>query len=230
MKNKISVLMSVYNSGDTLEDSISSILNQTFSDFEFLINDDCSTDNSLEIMKNYEKTDSRIVVFSNNRNLGLTKSLNKLLHNSNFNFIARQDSDDRSFPNRLETQMNTMGELNLDFCTTRAFNDGGNITPNLKHHLPYKFMINYVNPFIHGSLLIKKQVLESIGGYDERFYYAQDYKLFKDLIKENFNFKVVSSPLYYLNTVNNISSNKKKEQYYYASCVKNNKVPKKNTI
>ena len=91
-------------------------------------------------------------------------------------------------------------------------------------------MINYLKPFIHGTLLIKKQVLENINGYDERFYYAQDYKLFKDLIKQNFKFKVINSPLYYLNTTNNISSNKKKEQYYYASCVRNNKIPNESMI
>ena len=230
MNKKISVLMSVYNSEKTIEESIKSVLNQTFSDFEFLINDDCSTDSSLEIIKKFEKTDSRITAFCNEKNLGLTKSLNKLIQNSNFDFIARQDSDDRSFPNRLETQMNNLINSDLDFCTSRALKEGGNVTPNVKHYLPYKFMVNYLNPFIHGTLLIKKQVLENINGYDERFYYAQDYKLFKDLIKQNFKFKVISSPLYYLNTTNNISSNKKKEQYYYASCVRKNKIPNENMI
>ena len=230
MNKKISVLMSVYNSEETIEESINSVLNQTFSDFEFLIIDDCSTDSSLEIIKKFEKIDSRITAFCNEKNLGLTKSLNKLIQNSNFDFIARQDSDDRSFPNRLETQMNNLINSDLDFCTSRALKEGGNITPNVKHYLPYKFMVNYLNPFIHGTLLIKKQVLENINGYDERFYYAQDYKLFKDLIKQNFKFKVISSPLYYLNTTNNISSNKKKEQYYYASCVRKNKIPNENMI
>ena len=230
MNKKISVLMSIYNSEETIEESINSVLNQTFSDFEFLIIDDCSTDSSLEIIKRFEKTDQRITVFCNEENLGLTRSLNKLIQNSNFDFIARQDSDDRSFPNRLETQMKSLINLDLDFCTTRALKKKGGITPNLKHYLPYKFMINYLNPFIHGTLLIKKQVLEKINGYDERFYYAQDYKLFKDLIKQNFKFKVINSPLYYLNTINNISSNKKKEQYYYASCVRNNKIPNESMI
>lgn len=222
--------MSVYNSEDTLEDSINSILKQTFSDFEFLINDDCSTDSSLELIKNFEKNDSRIKLISNDKNLGLTKSLNRLLYISNFDFIARQDSDDKSFPNRLQVQMSTMNKFNLDFCTSRALKNERYITPNFKHLLPYKLMINYLNPFIHGTLLIKKNVLEIIGGYDERFYYAQDYKLFKDLIRQNFNFKVISSPLYSLNTLNNISSNKKKEQHYYSNCVKNNKLPDKKII
>tara|TARA_B100000035_G_C20855199_1_gene489280 strand:+ start:287 stop:484 length:198 start_codon:yes stop_codon:yes gene_type:complete len=65
MNKKISVLMSVYNSEETIEESINSVLNQTFSDLEFLINDDCSTDSSLEIIKRFEKTDPRITVFCN---------------------------------------------------------------------------------------------------------------------------------------------------------------------
>ena len=114
MNKKISVLMSVYNSEESIEESINSVLNQTFSDFEFLINDDCSTDSSLEIIKRFEKTDSRITVFCNEKNLGLTRSLNKLIQNSNFDFIARQDSDDRSFPNRLEIQIKKSG-LNPEY-------------------------------------------------------------------------------------------------------------------
>ena len=95
MNKKISVLMSVYNSENTLEDSIKSILNQTFTDFEFLISDDGSTDGSVEILKSYEKIDSRINIYFNKENIGLTKSLNKLLKHSSSEYIARQDSDDK---------------------------------------------------------------------------------------------------------------------------------------
>ncbi|GIR19978.1 hypothetical protein CM15mP35_02390 [bacterium] len=106
--------------------------------------------------------------------------------------------------------MNVINNLNLDFCTSRALKDGKNITPNLKHFLPYKIVMNYLNPFVHGTLLIKEKIIKELGGYDERFYYAQDYKLFKDLLNKNYKYKVISTPLYYLNSKNNISSNKKK--------------------
>ena len=230
MNKKISVLMSVYNSENTLEDSIKSILNQTFTDFEFLISDDGSTDGSVEILKSYKKIDSRINIYFNKENIGLTKSLNKLLKHSSSEYIARQDSDDKSFDKRLENQMNVINNLNLDFCTSRALKDGKNITPNLKHFLPYKIVMNYLNPFVHGTLLIKEKIIKELGGYDERFYYAQDYKLFKDLLNKNYKYKVISTPLYYLNSKNNISSNKKKEQYYYADCVRKNKIPKTKII
>ena len=81
--------------------------------------------------------------------------------------------------------------------------------------VPLKILINYKNPFIHGTLLIKKKVLLSIGMYDENFYYSQDYKLFHDLIKKNFNIRILNKKLYNLNTFNNISSNHYSIQKYY---------------
>ena len=86
--------------------------------------------------------------------------------------------------------------------------------------VPLKILINYKNPFIHGTLLIKKKVLLSIGMYDENFYYSQDYKLFHDLIKKNFNIRILNKKLYNLNTLNNISSNHSSIQKYYSDCVK----------
>ena len=90
MKPLISVIMSVYNDSKNIGNSIESILNQDFKDFEFLIMDDGSTDESYEIIDIYSK-DTRVKVFKNNENLGLTKSLNILLEASQGTFIARQD-------------------------------------------------------------------------------------------------------------------------------------------
>ena len=85
--------------------------------------------------------------------------------------------------------------------------------------------MKYKNPFIHGTLLIKKSIMEDIGLYDENFYYAQDYKLMKDLIKKNYKFKIINECLYFLNMKNNISTLKKDEQKYYSECVRKNIVP-----
>ena len=96
-KDLISVIMSSYNSEETIEKSILSILNQDYKNIEFLIVDDCSTDSSLSIMKRLREDDKRIKIIENKKNIGLTKSLNKLLKISNGKYIARQDSDDVSF-------------------------------------------------------------------------------------------------------------------------------------
>lgn len=221
----ISVIMSVYNATDSLEKSIDSILNQTYEDFEFLICNDGSTDYTSKIVMDYQKKDPRIKLFNNKKNIGLTRSLNYLLMQSSGEFIARQDGDDESLENRFQTQIDMLNNLNLDFCTARAYKDNGKVTPKLKHLISYKLLIKYLNPFIHGTLMIKSQTLRNIGGYDENFYYAQDYKLFSDLIKNKSKFKVIRQPLYKLNTTNNISSLKSREQDYYAMCVRKSTVP-----
>ena len=219
--NKISVLMSVYNDETRVSKSIESILNQTFQDFEFLILDDCSTDNTYEICNYYAKKNQKIKLMKNHQNLGLTKSLNLLISESNYELIARQDSDDESFKQRLEIQLKIMEKHNLDACTTLATIDELKGTrPFLSHLFPKKLIIKYKNPFIHGSLLIKKRVLKNVGMYDEKFKFAQDYKLMFDLIRLNHKLKIINQPLYKLNTKDNISTRNIKEQNYYANCVK----------
>jgi len=81
------------------------------------------------------------------------------------------------------------------------------------------------NPYIHGTLLIKKSILEKVGNYDEDFYYSQDYKLMNDLLVNKFRVRILKQPLYYLNMKGNISVNNKIEQQYYADCVRNNQIP-----
>ena len=137
----ISVIMSVYNATDSLEKSIDSILNQTYEDFEFLICNDASTDDTSKIVMNYQKKDPRIKLFNNKKNIGLTRSLNYLLMQSSGEFIARQDGDDESIENRFQTQIDVLNNLNLDFCTARAFKDNGKITPKLKQLISYKLLI-----------------------------------------------------------------------------------------
>ena len=119
-KPLVSVLMSVRNGEQTVEKSIKSILNQSYDYLEFLIIDDCSTDSTLGKLKILEKKDSRISIFTNSENIGLTKSLNKLIKNAKGELIARQDADDISIKSRFEKQFSTLKNNKYDVCTTRA--------------------------------------------------------------------------------------------------------------
>tara|TARA_B100001029_G_C15063141_1_gene460469 strand:- start:3061 stop:3753 length:693 start_codon:yes stop_codon:yes gene_type:complete len=223
---KLSVIMSVYNAQETIKKSIKSILDQSYKEFEFLILDDASTDETFNICNEFKKEDKRIKLYRNDKNLGLTKSLNKLIAYSNGEIIARQDSDDVSKKERLQKQINYLYENNLDACTSRAnIMDEKKVIPRLSFLLPKKIVIRYKNPFIHGTLLIRKSVLEENNFYDENFYYSQDYKLMSDLIKKNKKIKIMNENLYYLNMKNNISNLKKEEQNYYAKCVRKNISP-----
>ena len=213
--------MSTYNDRKNLNQSIESILDQTYRNFEFLILDDASTDSSYEQLEAYQKLDKRIMIFSNKVNKGMTKSLNILIKKSKGNYIARQDSDDISMKDRFNTQINYLTDGKYDLCFTRAkLKDSGKFIPGLSYYIPPKVSIKYKNPFIHGSLMIKKSVLEKLNYYDENFYYAQDYKLFKDAMMNNYQIKYLNKAMYLLNTKDNISTLNKNEQKYYANCIK----------
>jgi len=222
----ISVIMSVHNGHDCVDVAIESILNQSYDNFEFLIMDDCSEDNTDKILYKYQNLDNRIKVFQNNKKLGLTKSLNILATKSNGKFIARQDADDISFKNRLEIQYNLLKNSKNDACSTRAITiQKSKKIPGISFYLPFKLLIKIKNPVIHGSLMIHRQIFKDLGFYDEDFYYSQDYKLIKDLIVNKYKFKMINKVLYKLNTKNNISTNYAKEQKYYSDCVRKNKKP-----
>ena len=222
----VSVLLSTYNSEETLGESIDSLLNQTYKNLEILISDDGSIDSTIEICKKFQLKDERILLFSNKKNIGLTKSLNNLAQKASGSLIARQDADDISLPDRIEEQIQFMNKKRLDAVTTRSLVKQNNKKrPGISFYIPDKLLINRKNPFIHGTLIIKKNVFQEIGYYDERFYFAQDYKLFYDLLNNGYKVRTLNKALYILNTENNISSENLERQNYYADCVRLRKTP-----
>ena len=218
-KIESSIIMSTYNHEKSLSQSINSILSQKYEDFEFLILNDNSTD-ELWNWTNLKKKDSRIKVFNNNKNLGLTKSLNILIKESEGKLIFRQDSDDISLPNRLLKQTSLLGIEKSCICNKAVNSLTLKKIPNMSYNFPYKLVMKLKNPFIHGTLGIKKEVLHDVGLYDERFYYAQDYHLYKKLIMSKYKIIKLREIHYILNMENNISNLFKDEQDAYASIVK----------
>ena len=221
-KKFISVIMSCFNNEDSIQSSVESILNQSYQEFEFLIVDDCSKDNTFEILNDLNTKDERIKLFKNDKNIGLTKSLNFLISKSHGEYVARQDADDKSKENRFEIQIRNMLNYNLDACSTKALIIGSNRTiPNFSYYLPLGFVLRYKNPIIHGSLIIKKEVLKKINFYDENFLYSQDYELIIRMYNEKFKIKILKDVLYELNMKNNISTLNSEQQKYYAQVARN---------
>ncbi|MDR2901628.1 MAG: glycosyltransferase, partial [Lactobacillales bacterium] len=108
---KISVIMSTYNRAPALPVAIESILKQTFNNFEFIIINDGSTDNSADVIKGYAQKDPRIVYLENKENKGLVYGLNRGLDIARGEYIARMDDDDESFPRRFEKQLKTLDSM-----------------------------------------------------------------------------------------------------------------------
>ena len=179
---KITVIMSVFNGSEFLAESIQSILDQTFKEFEFIIVDDGSTDNSLDIIRSFESADSRIKVISK-LNEGLAKSLNTAISISKGEYIARMDADDISYKNRLEKQYEFMQKnksIDLCGCSMDIIDELGNVTSekiqtsNNHEILKKRF---FQSPILHITFFGKKLFFLKNNGYREEFKYAQDYDL-----------------------------------------------------
>ncbi|MCP4121018.1 MAG: glycosyltransferase [Bacteroidetes bacterium] len=180
----ISVLMPVYNAGIFLRDSIESILNQSFSNFEFVIINDGSTDDSEEIIKSY--ADSRIIYVKNPVNLKLIKTLNKGIDICRGKYIVRMDADDISYPERLSRQfafMEANPEVGLCGCnfestglkkmTSQLELDDQKIKLKLLHECHYQ----------HPTMIIRRSILKDNNIYFDRdFLHVEDYELWARLI------------------------------------------------
>jgi len=180
----ISVIMPVYNAEAYLHEAIESILNQTFADFEFIIIDDCSTDESYEIIKKYAKLDRRIVVLRNYENLKLSKTLNKAIKISKGKYVARMDADDISMPDRLKKQFDYMennSEIGISGGTMQIIDFEGKVTGKRKYHMKDKDIRKNIfrySPFSHPLIIIRKAVLSKAGFYNQDYNPAEDYEFY----------------------------------------------------
>ena len=191
---EISVIMSVYNAEAFLEEAIQSILDQTFKNFEFIIIDDASTDHSLEIISSFD--DERIVFIRNEKNLGLTKSLNKAISYARGKYIARMDADDISVLERLEKQVGLMeSNPHIDICGTwyETFGIKEYIQKLPITHEEIKASLLFFSPIAHPSVLMKKSIFDTYS-YPQEFLKAQDYALWTLLI-DKYTFENIPEPL-----------------------------------
>lgn len=217
MNPKISVIMSAYNSEKYLAEAIKSILNQIFRDFEFIIINDKSTDNTLNIIKRYSKKDKRIKIINNPKNMGLTKSLNKGLRIAKGEYIARMDADDISLPERFQIQYDYL-EKNRDIFlvgTGAIYIDSNSI--RLKKFIPLKESkkikkrLKKENALCHPTIMFRN---EHNNFYREKFRYAQDYDFYLNLLTKDKNINNIEGLLmeYRIFDKDSISSKNTKSQ------------------
>ena len=184
----VSVVMSVYNGEKYLREAIESILNQTFTDFEFIIINDGSNDDTLNIIKSYK--DPRIILISR-ENKGLVASLNEGIERARGKYIARQDADDASLPQRLTRQVEYLRlHENCVVVGSRIqeIDDVG--VPHyrvvLSNELPndsLELSLFFCNPLAHGTVLMRTDIVRAVGGYESRYWPAEDYELWGRMSK-----------------------------------------------
>lgn len=187
---KISVIMAVYNGERYLSQSVESILKQTERDFEFIIVNDGSTDRSLELLRQYEKNDSRIKIISRAENKRLIYSLNEGIKVAQGVYIARMDADDIAVTDRFKKQLAFMKDNSLAMCGTYAdiVNEQGTIIGTLSYPPNTTVIKSFTllhNPFIHSSVMMLHEVLTSAGIYSSFFKHTEDYELWTRIVYKN---------------------------------------------
>jgi len=209
----VSVVMSVRNGGNDLKRTIHSVLAQKDLDFEFIIVDDGSTDETNAVLREIASDDHRLKVYSWD-GVGLTRSLIRACDLAQGEFIARQDANDYSLPNRLFTQATYLAcNPNATMCSTYVrFITREGITaltnqPSSEYPDPNGF-----TGTIHGSVMFRKTSYDQVGGYRHEFYYAQDVDLWSRLVELGDH--LVVPDILYENCLlpDSISGTKKKEQ------------------
>jgi glycosyltransferase involved in cell wall biosynthesis len=186
----ISVIMPVYNGADYLSEAVDSILAQTLGDFEFIVIDDASTDETPRILAEY--ADPRLHIVTNPANLGLTRNLNSCIAMARGDLIARHDADDRSHPERFARQIAFL-ERNPDIAILgtqcRAVDSAGRPKRDrLKRPLwpgAVRWQSIIDNPFIHSTMMMRADVVKAEGGYDERFRTSQDAELWSRILRRH---------------------------------------------
>jgi len=185
-KKLISVIMPVYNSEKYLQESIESILGQSYSNFELLLINDASTDSSLAIMQDYAARDKRITILNNEFAKGVSGGLNTGLKHAKAHLIARIDADDICLPNRFAIQLEYLEahpEIFLLGTAFERFRDNKTIDTirYTKNPIIIGLKVIHESSFCHPSVMYRKEIFTKTGNYPK--VPAEDFHLFSDVTK-----------------------------------------------
>lgn len=200
----VSIIMSVYNAADTLLEAVDSILAQTYTNWEFVICDDASTDNTPSLLRQLAIQDPRIKVITNATNMRLAYSLNRCLEVTSGELIARMDGDDISECERLARQVNYLeenSEIDLVGSAMRRFNlegDADIIHPASEHPDRWTMGRSSKAPFFHATIMAKRTVFDRVGNYTVawRTQRAEDADLWFKFFAAGLKGRSLPEPLY----------------------------------
>lgn len=198
-ENLISIIMPVKDAEPYIRDSVESILSQTYDNLEFVIIDDGSTDNTLNIIESYK--DDRIKLYKR-ESLGLIEQLNFGIKESSGNFIARMDADDIVNPDKLKLQIDFLKQnmgiqlvgTNFEFIDEKGNSLMQKTLP--EKHEDIEFMMPFIDSVLHSSILTYKNILVESGGYDKEYTSAEDDELFLRLLSRGYRMHNIQLPLY----------------------------------
>lgn len=222
IKDQISVLMAVYNCEKTVQQAIDSILAQTYQNWIMIICDDCSTDNTLSIVKEYERRyPEHFKIIQNKKNSKLAFSLNHCLEYADGEYCARMDGDDYIAPDRFEKQiayLKSHPEIQLVGTWMQVFNKEGLGRIIRYKEFPDKIDLHKGPCFAHATIMTYTYVYRSLNGYtvSRRTNRSQDYDLWFRFFEKGFRGASVQEALYYVREDGNAFLRRKPELYLWA--------------
>lgn len=222
IKDQISIIMSVYNCEELVRDSVDSVLAQTYSNWKFIICDDCSTDGTLSVLKEYElKYPDKFLIIKNEKNLRLAASLNHCLQYAEGEFCARMDGDDYIAPNRFEEQIKFLKqhpEIQLVGTLMQKFNENGFGAVVSYKEYPDKYDLRFGPCFAHASIMTYTEVYKNLGGYtvSNRTKRTQDYDLWFRFYAKGYKGANIQAPLYYVRDDEYAFLRRKANLYFWA--------------
>lgn len=240
-KPKVSIIMGIYNCDSTLSESIDSILSQTYTNWELIMCDDGSSDNTLQVAKGYEeKYPKKIKVIQNTENKGLNYTLNHCAKYVRGEFIARQDGDDLSLPNRLEKQVKILEE-NSDISIVSSamihYDEKGEWGVSDYDIYPQAKTFPQKTPFAHAPCIIRRDAFEKVKGYSVRrnLIRVEDYHLWVKLYAAGYTGKNIKEPLYKMRDDRNATTRRRyiyrlNEAYVKLIAIKKFRLKKTNYI
>lgn len=202
MKPLVSIIMGIYNCAGTLSESIDSILAQTFENWELILCDDGSVDNTFAVAQGCaDRHPERIRLLKNEKNLGLNLTLNRCLGEAKGEYVARQDGDDLSLPHRLQTEvdfLDTHPEYAFVSSAMIHFDETGDWGRDKVIEAPEKKDFVAKNPFFHAPCMVRRQAYQLVGGYDTGtlFLRKEDYHLWCRMYAKGLKGYNLSEPLY----------------------------------
>ena len=191
MKPKISVIMGIYNCGPYLQEALDSLYAQTYQDFEIILCEDGSKDNTYEIALENQKLHSNIVLLKNPHNMGLNQTLNNCLAVAKGEYIARMDGDDTCDPTRFEKELRFLEEhpeYAIVSVNMHHFDEGGVFRTGHASGEPKPTDYPKSVPFCHAPCMVRKEAYDAVGGYtvSEKLMRQEDYELWIKMYVKGF--------------------------------------------
>ena len=214
MNPKVSVLMGIYNCAETLPQAVAAIQNQTYSNWELILCDDGSTDDTYEVAQRLAATDNRLILLRNEHNLGLNQTLNNCLTAATGDYIARMDGDDDCLPDRFEKQV-TLLEDHPEFQITSSpmilFDETGEWGQTTLPEFPTPANVVEGTAICHAPVMLRKECMDAVGGYtvDKRILRVEDVDLWIKLYAAGYRCCNIQQPLYMMRNDQNALNRRK---------------------